>query len=72
MLINQEQGNKYKEYKFFSAISSRMAGFLAGFPDTTTLMSVNRLCSSGLEACAVIASKIRAGIIDLGIGSGVE
>jgi len=49
-----------------------MAGFLAGFPDTTTLMSVNRLCSSGLEACAVIASKIRAGIIDLGIGSGVE
>lgn len=49
-----------------------MAGFLANFPDTTTLMAVNRLCSSGLEACAVVASKIRAGIIDLGVGSGVE
>jgi acetyl-CoA acyltransferase 1 len=35
-------------------------------------MVVNRLCSSGLEACAVVAAKIKAGIIDIGIGSGVE
>lgn len=54
------------------AMTARMAEFLAGFPDTTTIMAVNRLCSSGLEACAVIVSKIRAGIIDIGIGSGVE
>ena len=53
-------------------ISSRMAGFLAGFPETTSLMAVNRLCSSGLEACSIIASKIRSGTIDIGIGSGVE
>ena len=35
-------------------------------------MAINRLCSSGLEACGVVAAKIRAGTIDVGIGSGVE
>lgn len=49
----------------------RMAQLVAGIPDTTTIMAINRLCSSGLEACAVIASKIKAGTIDVGIGSGV-
>jgi len=52
--------------------SSRWGEFLAGFPDTTTLMGVNRQCSSGLEACMVIASKIKSGVIDIGIGAGVE
>lgn len=46
--------------------------FLAGFPDTTSIVAVNRLCSSGLEACSIIAAKIKAGVIDIGIGSGVE
>jgi len=35
--------------------------FLAGYPDTTTIVAVNRFCSSGLEAIAMIASKIKAG-----------
>lgn len=35
-----------------------MASFLAGYPDTTSCMAINRLCSSGLEACATIAAKI--------------
>ena len=52
-------------------VTSRMATLLAGFPVTTTVMAVNRLCSSGLEACAIIASKIKSGIIDIGIGAGV-
>ncbi|KAL4480858.1 hypothetical protein ABPG73_020879 [Tetrahymena malaccensis] len=50
----------------------RMSAYLAGFPDTTCVVSINRLCSSGLEACATIASKIRMGVIDIGIGAGVE
>ena len=54
------------------AITSRMAEFLAGFPATTTLCALSRLCSSGLEACATIAAKIRAGQISIGIGAGVE
>lgn len=46
--------------------------FMAGFPDTTSVFAVNRLCSSGLESCAIIAAKIKAGVIDIGIGSGVQ
>jgi len=52
--------------------SSRWGEFLAGFPESTTLMSVNRQCSSGLEAVMIVASKIKAGTIDIGIGAGVE
>lgn len=51
---------------------ARMAELLAGLPDTVPCASINRLCSSGLEACATIASKIKAGFIDIGIGGGVE
>ena len=53
-------------------IPNRMAMFLAGFPDTTSVVAINRLCSSGLEACSIIAAKIKAGVINIGIGSGVE
>eukprot|EP00335_Anophryoides_haemophila_P000099 CAMPEP_0204820954 /NCGR_PEP_ID=MMETSP1018-20131115/311_1 /ASSEMBLY_ACC=CAM_ASM_000518 /TAXON_ID=46462 /ORGANISM="Anophryoides haemophila, Strain AH6" /LENGTH=97 /DNA_ID=CAMNT_0051917537 /DNA_START=294 /DNA_END=587 /DNA_ORIENTATION=- len=49
-----------------------MASFLAGFPETTSCVTVNRLCSSGLEACSIVAAKIAAGHIDIGIGAGVE
>jgi len=51
---------------------ARMAALLAGFPDTTSVMGVNRLCSSGLESVSIIASKIKSGVIDMGIGAGVE
>jgi acetyl-CoA acyltransferase 1 len=54
------------------AHSSRMAMFLAGLPDTSSLMAVNRQCSSGLQAIANIANAIRARQIDVGIGGGVE
>ena len=50
----------------------RMAQFLAGFPETTSVMSVNRLCSSGLEACATVAGKIKSGVIEVGLAGGVE
>lgn len=53
-------------------IHFRMAQLVAGIPDTTSIMSLNRLCSSGLEACATIAAKIKSGMIDCGIGSGLE
>mmetsp|Transcript_11440 Transcript_11440/g.19336 ORF Transcript_11440/g.19336 Transcript_11440/m.19336 type:complete len:422 (-) Transcript_11440:132-1397(-) len=52
--------------------SSRMAQFMAGIPDTTPLYAVNRLCSSGLQAVASVASQIASGQIDIGIGGGVE
>ena len=53
-------------------ISARMAALMAGIPDSVPVMSINRQCSSGLQACANIAAAITAGHIDCGIGGGVE
>lgn len=53
-------------------ISARMAGLMAGIPDSVPVMSINRQCSSGLQAVANIAAAIKAGQIDAGIGGGVE
>ena len=50
----------------------RMATIAAGIPETSSVQTVNRQCSSGLQACATIANAIRAGEITVGIGSGVE
>eukprot|EP00356_Strombidium_inclinatum_P009788 CAMPEP_0170481300 /NCGR_PEP_ID=MMETSP0208-20121228/1789_1 /TAXON_ID=197538 /ORGANISM="Strombidium inclinatum, Strain S3" /LENGTH=419 /DNA_ID=CAMNT_0010753977 /DNA_START=16 /DNA_END=1275 /DNA_ORIENTATION=+ len=52
--------------------TSRMAQFMAGIPHTVPLFSVNRLCSSGLQATSTIASQIKSGQIECGIGGGVE
>lgn len=54
------------------AVTARAAQLMADIPYTTSCQAINRQCSSGIEACSIIASKIRAGIIDIGIGSGVE
>ena len=54
------------------AMVSRMAVLAAGFPINTAVSTVNRQCSSGLQACASIAHAIKAGDIDIGIGAGVE
>ncbi|CAL9206726.1 unnamed protein product [Musa hybrid cultivar] len=54
------------------AIECRMGAFYAGFPDTVPLRTVNRQCSSGLQAVADIAAAIKAGFYDFGIGAGVE
>lgn len=51
---------------------ARMAQFVAGIPETVPLSSVNRQCSSGLQAVATIANSIKAGQIVGGIGAGVE
>lgn len=51
---------------------SRISQYLCDWPDSITTLAVNRLCSSGLEACAQIAAKIHSGVIDIGIGGGVE
>lgn len=54
------------------ATTSRMAVFLAGIPETSSLSAVNRQCSSGLQAVMNIVNSIRGGQIDIGIGAGVE
>ncbi|OIW21348.1 hypothetical protein TanjilG_32662 [Lupinus angustifolius] len=54
------------------ATECRMAAFYAGFPDTVPIRTVNRQCSSGLQAVADVAAAIKAGFYDIGIGAGLE
>ena len=51
---------------------ARMATLLAGFPTTVSGVTVNRNCSSGLEAINQAAKAIIAGEGDIFIGCGVE
>ncbi|KAG0593353.1 hypothetical protein KC19_1G323100 [Ceratodon purpureus] len=50
----------------------RMAAFFAGFPETVPVRTVNRQCSSGLQAIADVVAAIKAGFYDIGIGGGLE
>ncbi|TQS36059.1 hypothetical protein Golomagni_03500 [Golovinomyces magnicellulatus] len=54
------------------ATEFRAAALTAGFPVSTSVRSLNRQCSSGLQACVDIANAIKAGMIEVGIGAGVE
>lgn len=51
---------------------SRMAAFAAGIPIKASLSTVNRQCSSSLQAIWTISNEILAGDIDIGIAAGVE
>ena len=48
--------------------AGRMAMNHFGFPNTTSLYTVNRACSSSLQAIASVAASIRTEAIDVGIG----
>ncbi|SHH85788.1 3-oxoadipyl-CoA thiolase [Marivita hallyeonensis] len=51
---------------------ARMAALLAGLPETTPGVTVNRLCASGLDAVAFAARGITAAEHDVVIAGGVE
>jgi acetyl-CoA acyltransferase len=51
---------------------ARQVGFLAGMPDETPAMTINRFCSSGLQAASIVADRIAAGGIDVGMAGGLE
>ena len=50
----------------------RVASLMAGFPVEVTGATVNRFCSSGLEAIALASLRVMAGWSDVTIGGGVE
>jgi acetyl-CoA acyltransferase 1 len=54
------------------ATEFRAAALVAGFPESTAVKALNRQCSSGLQACVDIANAIKAGMIEIGVGAGVE
>jgi 3-oxoadipyl-CoA thiolase len=51
---------------------ARMALLLAGLPDSVPGITINRLCSSGLNAVGLAAASIRSGETDFAIAGGVE
>ncbi len=51
---------------------ARMAGLLAGLPDSSGGVTLNRLCGSGLDAVAMAARAIRGGEAALIIAGGSE
>uniref|UniRef100_A0A3Q2QQU5 Acetyl-CoA acyltransferase 1 n=1 Tax=Fundulus heteroclitus TaxID=8078 RepID=A0A3Q2QQU5_FUNHE len=53
------------------ALMARVAHFLSGFPETVPVYTVNRQCSSGLQALLNIAGAIRSGSIELGLACGI-
>lgn len=63
-------GNVLAELGF--AKTGRMALLHAGFPTSTTFHTVNRQCSSSLQALSHMAHAIQAGQIDVALAGGVE
>jgi 3-oxoadipyl-CoA thiolase len=51
---------------------ARMAGLLAGLPDSSGGVTLNRLCGSGLDAVAMAARAIRGGESEIIIAGGSE
>lgn len=52
--------------------AARMAMNHSGYPNETSLYTVNRACSSSLQSIALSAAQIRTSMISAGIGAGME
>jgi acetyl-CoA acyltransferase len=51
---------------------ARIAALRAGLPVETSAMTVNRFCSSGLQAIAIAAERIRGGAAEIIVAGGTE
>jgi acetyl-CoA acyltransferase len=51
---------------------ARMVGLLAGLPDTTAGMTINRYCSSGLQSIALASDRINLGDAEAILAGGLE
>lgn len=51
---------------------ARVVGMRAGLPETSSAQTINRFCSSGLQAISTCAERIMVGAIDSAVAGGVE
>ena len=51
---------------------ARQASLRAGLPDSVSALTINRFCSSGLQAIAMAADRIRSGGADILVAGGSE
>ena len=51
---------------------ARLVAARAGLPDSVCGMTINRFCSSGLQAIALAAGQIACGVADVMVAGGVE
>ena len=51
---------------------ARICALKAGFPDSVPALTINRFCSSGLQAIAMAAERIMAGFADIIVAGGTE
>ncbi|MCA9709197.1 MAG: acetyl-CoA C-acyltransferase [Myxococcales bacterium] len=51
---------------------ARVVAMRAGLPETTSAQTINRFCSSGLQAIATCAERIMIGAVDCAVAGGVE
>lgn len=55
-----------------NAFAARLSGIKAGLPVESTALTVNRLCSSGLQAIVTAAQEIRDGMCEIAAAGGCE
>ena len=55
-----------------NAFAARLASVKAGIPYEATALTVNRLCSSGLQAIVTAAQEIESGMCEIAVAGGCE
>ena len=55
-----------------SGYAPRLASLRAGIPEETPTISINRQCSSGLEAINLAAQLVKTGEVDIAVAGGTE
>ena len=63
-------GNCFPPY--ISMNMTRLAALQAGIPDTTLAVTINRVCTSGMEATVSGMAMIQAGLVDIVLSGGSE
>jgi len=70
-LVNDVRfGNCIEPYNALNV--ARVAALDAGVPETSTAVTINRVCISGMEAVISGMAMIQAGLVDVVLGGGVE